>query len=224
MNKKILTIEIVTLIVITFLAVCCCIDMNQCIEFIKIYPVYLKIFIFIAITALQIVFAFLPGEPLELAAGYLFGPWLGTLVCLIGSFIGTLCVYCLVKIFKHHIIDVMFKSDKVEEVCQLFSSQKGLFWIFILFLIPGTPKDVITYVASLGNIDLKKWLILTTIGRIPSVVTSTFLSGSLKSGEIFTAIMIFLITVILTVTGMIVYKKMTNKKRSKTIYNNKGVR
>lgn len=184
------------------------IDINKLIEYIKELPIFYMNIAFIALVALQIILAFLPGEPLELASGYLLGSWQGTIVCLIGSMIGTWIVYILVKIFKRSIIDVMFKNEKVEEVRQLMSSKKGMTWLFILFLIPGTPKDIMTYVASLSDIELKNWLILTTIGRIPSIVTSTFLSCSLKNGEIFSAIMIFVVTIILTVLGIVLYKRI----------------
>ena len=70
----------------------------------------------IALIALQIFLAFLPGEPLELASGYIFGSFQGTIVCLIGSMIGTIIVYYLARIFQHSIIDKMFDQSKVAEV------------------------------------------------------------------------------------------------------------
>lgn len=215
MNKKVIAIEITVLLCVTIFAICH-INIEQWIEYVKTLPLFYMVPAFVGLISLQIVFAFIPGEPLELAAGYLFGSWQGTIICLIGSLIGTLVVYCLVKVLKRHIIDIMFKNDKVEEVIQLFSTQKSMFWIFILFLIPGTPKDVMTYVASLGNIDLKRWLILTTVGRIPSIVTSTFLTGSLRNGEIVTVVIIFSITVVSVIAGILIYKKMI--KSNQTIY------
>jgi len=220
MNKKrfVIAISIVIVALITFLSLYY-IDINALINYVKELPTFYMALAFIGLITLQIVLAFLPGEPLELAAGYMFGPWQGTLVCLIGSLIGTFIVYFLVKIFQYAIIDVMFKNEKVNEVTQLISSKKGMYWIFILFLIPGTPKDVMTYVASLGDIDLKKWLILTTVGRIPSIVTSTFLSGSLKNGEVVSATIIFIVTIVLVIMGMMLYKKITNlHKPKKTLY------
>lgn len=216
MNKKMITIGIIFLMIITIFT-SLYIDINQLISYVKALPAFYMAVALMSLISLQIVFAFLPGEPLELATGYLFGSWLGTFICLVGSLIGTCIVYFIVKILKRNIIDMMFKNEKVEEVIQLFSSNKGLFWIFILFLIPGTPKDIMTYVASMGNIDFKIWLILTTVGRIPSVVTSTFLAESLKNGEIWSTVNICIITVILVITGMIVYRKMT-KSENKILY------
>lgn len=124
--------------------------------------------------------------------------------------IGTIIVYYLARIFQHSIIDKMFDQSKVAEVKKLFSSKKSKFWLFIIFLIPGSPKDIMTYLVSLTDIDIKQWLLLTTIGRIPSIVTSTYLTGALRDGNIVLAVSIFAVTVILVITGAVYYKKIVN--------------
>ena len=183
------------------------VDMDILINGVKKLPMFYKIIAFIGLVALQIVFAFLPGEPLELAAGYMFGSWLGTLICLAGCFIGTAMIYFLVKIFKHSLIHMMFQEEKINEVKQLMASKKSIYWFFIIFIIPGSPKDLMTYVASLTDLPICRWLVLTSLCRIPSIVTSTFLSGSIKNGHIVSALVIFLMTIVIVISGMIFYKK-----------------
>ncbi|MCB5484575.1 VTT domain-containing protein, partial [Blautia faecis] len=80
-------------------------DFNDVIYEIETLPYFTKVSAMIALIALQIFLAFLPGEPLELASGYIFGSFQGTIVCLIGSMIGTIIVYYLARIFQHSIID-----------------------------------------------------------------------------------------------------------------------
>lgn len=80
--------------------------------------------------------------------------------------------------------------------------------MFLIFLIPGSPKDLMTYVVSLSNIALWKWLLLTTVGRIPSIITSTFMSGSIKEGNYLMAIVILIVTIALVGAGGYMYKKM----------------
>ena len=117
-------------------------------------PHGIKELFMILIVTLQIFIAFIPGEPIELAAGYMFGSVWGTIICLIGSFLGTIVVYYLVKTFWSKVISLMFKKEQMKKVEGLFEKKKNLMWIFILFLIPGTPKDVTTYLVSLTNIKL----------------------------------------------------------------------
>ena len=78
----------------------------------------------------------------------------------------------------------------------------------MIFLIPGSPKDLMTYVVSLSNIALWMWLLLTTVGRIPSIITSTFMSGSIKEGNYLMAIVILIVTIALVGAGGYMYKKM----------------
>ena len=71
----------------------------------------------------------------------------------------------------------------------------------LIFLVPSSPKDILTYVASLGNINLVRWLIMTTLGRIPSILTSTYLSASLKEGDIISALIVLLLTIAMVILG-----------------------
>lgn len=185
-------------------------QIDEIIKQIKLLPYFIKVLAMISLIALQIFLAFLPGEPLELASGYIFGSFEGTIICLIGSMIGTVIVYYLARLFQYTIIDKMFSDSQIAEVQKLFSSKKSKFWLFVILLIPGSPKDIITYLVSLSDIELKHWVLLATIGRIPSIVTSTYLVGSLKEGKIILAGFIFLITIILVVVGAIYYKKIVN--------------
>lgn len=214
-KKTNLVVIAVIMLMMTFITIYTVknINIDQVIGSIETLPFFIKVIAMMGLIALQIFVAFLPGEPLELASGYIFGSFQGTLVCLAGSMIGTIIVYYLARMFQHSIIDTMFNQDKVAEVKQLFSSKKSKFWLFIIFLIPGSPKDVMTYLVSLSDIDLKQWLLLTTVGRIPSIVTSTYLTGSLKEGNIMLAFLILVVTIILVIGGTIYYKKIINSNK-----------
>ncbi len=182
------------------------VDIQELINKIETMPFIPKLVAMILLIIVQIICAFLPGEPLELASGYIFGSLWGTVVCLIGSAIGTILVYFIVKKFGHKIIECMFDKSKIEEVEKLLSTKKSIFFIFIIFLIPGTPKDIITYVASLAKIKLTAWVAITTIGRIPSIITSTYLSHSIKHGNYTGAVIILCITAILVIGGAVYYR------------------
>ena len=190
------------------------IDFKQVLQQVEKLPFFLKAITMILFIMLQVVFALLPGEPLELASGFLFGNFYGTLLCLAGSCLGTFFVYYLVMLFKHKIINLFFSREKVQEVEQMLSKNKSKFWIFLIFLVPGSPKDILTYVASLGNINLVRWLIMTTLGRIPSILTSTYLSASLKEGDIISALIVLLLTIAMVILGGIYYRYSVKKSNA----------
>ena len=190
------------------------IDFKQVLQQVEKLPFFLKSITMILFIMLQVVFALFPGEPLELASGFLFGNFYGTLLCLAGSCLGTFFVYYLVKFFKHKIINLFFSKEKVQEVEQMLSKNKSKFWIFLIFLVPGSPKDILTYVASLGNINLVRWLIMTTLGRIPSILTSTYLSASLKEGDIISALIVLLLRIATVILGGIYYRYSVKKSNA----------
>ena len=74
--------------------------------------------------------------------------------------------------------------------------------IFILYLIPGTPKDVLSYIVPLTDIKPLNFFILLTLARIPSIISSTFAGANLAEGNWFMTIMIFLITAIIGLIGI----------------------
>ena len=183
-------------------------DMNQIARLLEDIPHGLREILMIVLIAAQIFLAFLPGEPLELAAGFLFGSVGGALLCLVGSLLGTMLVYLLVQRYGKRLVSVFFKQEQLNEFTGVLKKRNSMLWIFLLFLIPGTPKDIMTYIVSLSNIALGKWLLLTTVGRIPSIVTSTFLSGSLKEGNFIMAAGVAVATILLVIAGGFAYKRM----------------
>lgn len=136
-----------------------------------------------ALVVAQIVIAVLPGEPVELAAGYLFGFWEGTAVCLAGGMVGTLVVTVLVRALGMRVVRAFFSAEQLEGVSWLRDSARFELLMFVVFLIPGTPKDVLTYVAGLTSCRWCRIAAIATVGRIPSVVTSTLVAGFASRGD-----------------------------------------
>lgn len=209
--KRILQIFLIIFILGTTIYSMCSIDLKLLLKEIEELPLFIKALTMIFLIMAQVVFAFLPVEPFELASGFLFGNLIGTILCLIDSCLGTFFIYYLVRFFKYRIIDLFFSRQKIQEVEQVLSKNKNQFWFFLIFLIPGSPKDVLTYVASLGKMNLIKWLTMTTLGRIPSILTSTYLSSSLKDGDMISAFIVLLLTIIMVIVGAFYYRNSTKK-------------
>ena len=131
-----------------------------------------KYLIMVGIMTAQIIVALVPGAPVEMAAGYAFGLWGGVGLCLIGTAIGNAIVILLTRVFGMRMVRLFMDDDKILALTQrLTREQKRMdLMIFLLFLIPGTPKDLMTYVAGLLPIPLTRYLILTSFARIPSMI------------------------------------------------------
>lgn len=166
---------------------------------------------FVVANMAQIVIAFLPGEPLELGAGYAFGFWEGTLWCLVASALGTTLVMLLVRTFGMRIVGLFFPPEKITSMRWLRDARRFELLLFLCFLIPGTPKDLLTYVAGLGTSPVWRIVALTTVGRIPSIVSSTLAAGAFGDGNYLGAAAVVVLTVVLAGLGVLAYRRLSSK-------------
>ena len=160
---------------------------------------------FVGMIVLQIFVAFIPGEPLEIGAGYAFGAVEGTLLCLIGGLIGGVVVFLFVRRFGVKAVEVFFSREKIDSLKFLQDSKRLNLLVLIIFLIPGTPKDILCYVVGLTHMKLSTWIPITTLGRIPSIITSTLAAGFASSGNWTAAIVTVAVTLVLVAMGSSAY-------------------
>lgn len=169
------------------------------------------------IMGLQVTFAFLPGEIIEVLAGVIYGPIEGMLLCLVGAAIGSALIYLFVAHFGLRFIDRFAGLDKIRELQFLKQNKKLPFVVFLLFFIPGTPKDLMTYVMPLTSMKLSTFLMISSVARIPSVITSTFAGDSLMQQNTMAAVLIFAITGILSLLGIALYQKIIQVQNKKVV-------
>ena len=184
-------------------------------EFVKGYGI-LSDAVFIMMIVFQMIIAVIPGEPFEIAAGYAFGAVRGTIDCLIGFLLGGLLIYLFVKKCGIRIVEVFFSIDKIRQLKFLNDSKKLNTLTFIVFVIPGTPKDLLSYFVGLTDIKLSVWLFISTVARIPSVITSVLGGSALGNKRYGIAILVFVITIIISGAGLLVYNYITKRHNSKT--------
>lgn len=167
---------------------------------------------YIGIIIFQIIIAIIPGEPFEIGAGYAFGAVEGTVICILGSAIGGTLVFLLVKKFGIKLVEVFISVEKINSLKFLKDSKKRDILMFLLFFIPGTPKDVLCYFAGLTNMDLKTWLLITTIAKFPSIVTSTIGGNAIGMENYQFAIIVFVVTFLISGAGLLFYNHFTKNK------------
>lgn len=152
----------------------------------------------------QIVVAVIPGEPIEILLGMMYGTFGGLLTSLLGIAIGQTLVFLLVKRFGISFASRFVDVKKFGKLKFLQSKSKRDSLIFLLFFIPGTPKDILTYFAPFTGIGYLNFILLTTFARIPSVVSSTWAGASLSEGAFLKTLLIFAITGVIGLVGIIV--------------------
>lgn len=169
--------------------------------------------LFVALMAFQIVVAVLPGEPLEIAAGYTFGVWGGTALCMAGALVGSVAVFLAVRAWGRRALELFFPRKKIDSLAFLRDERKLHSLVFLLFLIPGTPKDIMTYAVGLTRMQLPAWLLISTFARIPSILTSTAGGDALNLQNYEFALLVFAATLLISGAGLLLYRGLCRARR-----------
>ena len=154
----------------------------------------------------QIVVALIPGEVVEFVSGALYGCFGGLLFCLAGIIIGQTIIYQSVKIFGSNFVEKVAGSKIMNKYKFLQDEKKLKSLIFFLFFIPGTPKDMLTYIVPLTKVKLRDFILITTFARIPSVISSTFAGAAFKENDYFVLIISYVAIAAFTLIGTLMYK------------------
>ncbi len=170
------------------------------------------ILIMLFIQILQVFVAFIPGEPIEILMGVMYGTVGGLLLSLLGCAIGSVLVFLMVRKFGQPLFELFFDKKHLDRFAFLRNSKKLELFTFILFFIPGTPKDVLTYFAPLTPIDTKVFILITVFARIPSIITSTYVGSSILEGNLVKTLLIFAATAVIGIAGIILGNAIADKQ------------
>lgn len=162
---------------------------------------------FVGMVFFQVIVAVIPGEPFEIGAGYAFGIIEGTLLVLIGILLGSIVIFWLVRTVGIKMVEVFFPIEKIRSLKFIKDSKKLNLITFIVFLIPGTPKDLLSYFIGLTDISFGFWLFVATAARLPSVLTSVISGNALGVGKYSLGIIFLVSTALISLTGLLIYKK-----------------
>ena len=166
--------------------------------------------ILLAMQFMQIVVAFIPGEVVQMAAGMMYGPWLGAAVVLLGCIISSAFVFAVVHRLGAPFVRDMVPTKYLDKFNAFEESGKLSIVVFILFLIPAMPKDTFTYLVPLTNMRMRDFLVLSNVGRIPGIVISTFAANGLVDGNITQSIIIFAVVAVIAIVAIVFRDKIMN--------------
>lgn len=170
-------------------------------------------FVFLGLQCLQVVVALIPGEVVEVGAGYAFGPLEGTLLCMAGVTIASSFIFVLTKKWGVRLVEIFISREKINELRFINSEKKLKRMAFILFFIPGTPKDLFTYFFGLTRIRLHEFLVISLIARIPSVVSSTIGGYIIGAQDYYSAGILFAVTGAVSLLGMALYSQIVRRRK-----------
>lgn len=163
----------------------------------------LGVLMLLGMQLLQIIVAFIPGEVVQIAAGLMYGPWLGALIIIVGCFISSAIIFKIVHALGAPFVQSMVPMKYLEKFRAFERSGKLTAVVLVLFLIPGLPKDVFTYLVPLTEMKMKPFLIVTCVARIPGVLVSTFAASGFANGHVEMSIALFVAVGIVALLGIV---------------------
>ena len=158
----------------------------------------------------QIVVAFIPGEVVQVAAGMMYGPWWGALIIFIGCVISSAFIFELVHRLGAPFVQSMVPAKYMEKFRNFEKTGKLNFIVFLLFFIPGLPKDVFTYLVPLTDMPMKTFILLSCVARIPGIFVSTYAADSLIEGDITLSVIIFAVVGVIALVAILCRNKLMN--------------
>lgn len=168
-------------------------------------------FVALGIQFLQVFVAIIPGEFVEVGLGLAFGAIEGSIICFIGVGLASALVFTLAKIWGVKLVELFVERKRIDELRIINSEKKLNTLVFILFLVPGTPKDLLTYVVPLTRMKLSEFMFVSMIARIPSVLSSTIGGDFFSKGKYIEGIILFAVTGAVSFIGLMAYKKLLAK-------------
>lgn len=168
----------------------------------------------LGIQVLQVIVALIPGEVVEIGLGGAFGAVEGTIICMLGVAIASSLVFLAVKRFGIRLVELFFPREKIDGLRFINSEQKLKRTVFLLFFIPGTPKDLLTYFVGLTRMKLSEFLAISLIARIPSVVSSTIGGNLIGERDYVSAAVLFAVTGAVSLLGIFLYELIVKRKKN----------
>jgi len=146
--------------------------------------------VFISFQILQVLFAPIPGEVTGLIGGYLYGPVLGTIYSTIGLTIGSWLAFMLARFLGLPFVVKAVKPEILAKYDYVMEHQ-GAIVSFVLFLIPGFPKDYLCYIMGLSHMKLWIFLLISTVGRLVGTILLS-MSGSYVRSDQYVGLLVLL--------------------------------
>jgi uncharacterized membrane protein YdjX (TVP38/TMEM64 family) len=157
---------------------------------------------YIALQVLQVVIFVVPGEVVQVAGGYVFGFARGGLYTIVGIALGSVVNFYAGRLLGRPFVESLFAREKIERIEAATGSGKGMAGFFLLFLIPGIPKDALCYVAGFSSLGLGAFLAVSMAGRLPGILGSAFMGSAAYSGSWRAAIAVLVVAGLLFAAGL----------------------
>lgn len=170
---------------------------------------------------LQTIIAPIPGEVVQIAGGYIYGVSLGTFYVTVGMLLGAVAAFYFTRFLGGEYIEKLIKRDKFQWISVMTDNKKFSIFLFIVFLIPGLPKDMFIYAAGLTTIKPLRFFTIFLIARFPALLASVCVGSNMYQKDYLSTIVISVVSILAFILGLIYKDKIMNKLNKLSVSENK---
>jgi uncharacterized membrane protein YdjX (TVP38/TMEM64 family) len=164
--------------------------------------------VFIAVQVVHVIVFIIPGEAIQIAGGYLFGTWAGALYATLGVLIGSPIDFFAARLLGVPFVNALFSAERVQRMRAPLGMPGSKAVLFLLFLIPGIPKDALCYVSGLSPLQFRFFIFASLAGRLPGIIGSSLIGSSVADRKWVLAGLIFAAATILFATGFLFRRRI----------------
>ena len=175
-----------------------------------------SIIIYLAAQVIQIIICVIPGQWLQFAAGVAWGFWPAYFLSILGAFMGSVLTYYIAKFLGTEALEIIFGKDKIIEYTEKLNSNTGVLILFLIYLVPGLPKDLCNYAAGLSGIKLRTFLFVSLVGRTPGMIFSILIGKNVENGSYTAAVIIAVVVSIIFVLSILFRNRIFSFSKSAT--------
>jgi len=170
--------------------------------------------ILIGFQILQIIIAVIPGEVIQIASGIAFGGFFGSVYSILGMLLGSVIVFYATRLLGFGFIKTLVPQKHLEKYNKLLNDPKFEIILFVIFIIPGLPKDILVYFAGLTPIKPLRFFLIALVARSPAIIGSAVIGASLGKENYVVVAIIAAIAIVAFVLGIIFQEKIIHKASS----------
>jgi len=159
--------------------------------------------VFIGLQALQVVVFIIPGELTQALGGFIFGFWGGTVLSLTGIATGSLVNYGIGRFSGRPFLRGILGNERILRAEKALGDRRAKAGYFLLFLVPGIPKDILCYAAGMARSPLALFMAASMAARLPGIAGSSLIGIAAYSGRIALSLWLFALSAFLLVAGII---------------------
>lgn len=164
---------------------------------------------FVGLQMLQVILFVIPGEVVQLAGGYTFGFWESVVLSLAGITLGSIFNFGMGRVLGRPFVESVFKSDKLATIEGVTNSGRGAAGFFLLFVIPGIPKDALCYVAGMSRLSIPLFLGISMLGRLPGIMGSSYIGSAAYRERYGSALVVLALASVLFFVGLVFKEKFS---------------